>query len=116
MTHSNFGYYRGYPQYEIFRKDSSTSTINGGMVDSIHYTPFTILTVWQGNWEIRKYTEHTLVDQDGSKLDSRHQSDSWRVVSETKPISLDEPGNYSLPVYTFTMYEGISIPFEVVEK
>lgn len=116
VAHSNFGYYQEYPQYEIFREDSGRSIINGGMVDSIHYTPFTILTVWQGSWEVRKYTEHILTDQDGNRLDPGHQAGSWRVVSEAKPISLDEPGSYSLRVYTPTMYEGISVPFEVVGK
>ena len=116
VTHSNFGHYQEYPQYEIFREDGSRPIISGGMVDVIHYTPFTILTVWQESWEVRKYTERTPVDQDGSKLDPGHQADSWRAALETKPISLDEPGNYSLRVYTATRYEGISIPFEVVEK
>ena len=116
VTHSNFGYYQEYPRYEISREDGGRTIINGGVTDSIHYAPFTILTVWQGSWEVLKYTEYSPVDQDENRLDSGHQVDSGRVASETKPISLDEPGIYSLRVYTITRYEGISIPFEVVEK
>lgn len=102
-SHSNFGYYQEYPQYEIFRGGGSRSIISGGVTDSIHHAPFTILTIWQGSWEVRKYTECSFVDQDGKEPDSGHPSDSWRAASETEPISLDEPEDIRC---TFTPSQG----------
>lgn len=117
VTHYNFGYYQEYPQYEISQENSNVPVINGGMTNgSIHYGPFTILTIWPGSWEISEYTEHYLADQDGNKVDSKPQDDSWGVISETKPITLNSPGNYTLHVYTMIRHGEISIPFEVVEN
>lgn len=117
VAHYNFGYYQQYPQYEISKEGRAQPVISGGMTDSpIHYTPFTVLAVWQGNWEVGRYTERYFVDGDGNKMDSRSQADDWSVVTEKKPITLAESGNYTLHVYTTARYDGISIPFEVVEK
>lgn len=117
VSHYNFGYYQAYPQYEISPENHNLPVINGGMTNgSLSYGPFTILTVWPGVWEIHEYTERHIVDQDGNKIDSKPKDGSWRVVSETKPIALNEPGNYTLHVYTTTRHGEISIPFEVIEK
>lgn len=117
VTHYNFGYYQGYPQYEISKENNNIPIINGGMTNnSVSYGPFAILTIWLGNWEIHEYQENYLVDENGNKIDSKPTNGSWNVVSETKPIILNESGNYTLNVYTTIRNGEISIPFEVIGK
>ena len=116
VTHYNFGYYQEYLQYEIFRENDRVSVIRDTMTDGpVSYGPFTILMIWPGNWEISSYTEDYFVDQYGNRIDSKPQDDAWSVVSETKPITVGEPGKYTLHVCRFGCPGEISIPFEVVE-
>ena len=118
VTHYNFGYYQEYPQYEIFQGDDRKPIIKGGMTGGSHsYGPFTILMIWPGNWEVDSYTEHHRVDLHGNRIDSKPQDGAWSVVSETKPIVLDEPGRYELHVCRFGCPGEISTPvqFEVAE-
>ena len=117
VTHYNFGYYQGYPQYEISKEDDHIPIINGGMTnDGLHYGPFTILTIWSGNWQIHEYRENYLVDENGNRIESKPTKGSWEIISETKPITLNEPGKYTLHVYTMIRHGEISIPFEVIEN
>lgn len=119
VTHYNFGYYQEHPRYEIFQGDDRKPIIMGGMTDgSISYGPFTVLTIWPGNWEVDSYTEHHRVDRHGNRIDSKPQDGYWSVVSETKPIMLDEPGRYELHVCRFGCPGEIStpVPFEVVAE
>ncbi len=117
VSHYNFGYYQEYPQYEISKENDNMPIINGGMTnDGLHYGPFTVLTIWPGNWQIHEYREDYLVDENGNRVDTKPTEGSWNTVSETKPISLDEPGKYALHVYTMIRNGEISIPFEVIEN
>jgi len=122
VAHSNFECCQEYLQYETSGDDGSRSIISGGVTDSIHYTHQRSSQYSREAGKVRKYTEYSFAAHDKNRLDSGHPIDSWRVVPETKPVSLDEPGNYSLYAYTTatttttTRYEGIPIPFEMVEK
>lgn len=117
VTHYNFGYYQEYPQYGICQENDGRAVISGGMTGgSVGYGPFTILTIWQESWDIRSYTEHYRVDQYGNVVDSKPQDGKWHVVSETRPIALGEPGDYTLNVDTTARHGQISIPFEVVRN